>query len=830
MTHRALLIGSETFGLSGCNADVALMHHALVGRGFTEIEVLIDQGATREGIVAGYERLIAGSATRDTVVVYYSGHGGRVALPDWEARQAAGREAFLQFVVPHDMALTTPEDFRGVLSLELSDLQSRLTGKTRNVTTILDCCHSGLMSRDAMLIPKALPRPLPYDGALARLAEIEARSPVRIGDGDLDAVRVVACAPTQSAFEGPSRFRPGERHGLLTDALANLLLVTGGTQTTWQTIAERLRALVEGATLAQRPEVEGPSQRVPFSLDEHDWVGALTVRVADGALWLEGAELLGVSPGDEYLLFDGDGHELGRAAAGPTICGRARLTPVDGEAWTALTAAPVRTSSRLPVAIELGDLLRASMIAAVEASRSLLVSPTGAGIIGSVKLDDGLIVSDSAGLALHRGPLEVGETGTRQAVALLEQLARAHRFRALRQATGGSRLTQRVEVCIARHDDDGTRRLIRSGERLFVGDRLSLTVQNLGDAPLFYWLFDIGIASSIELVTQASPSGRELSSAGKPGDIDTFGGPSGPGLVWSESLPADGGRQETFVVIVADRAQDLSSLRSRESPRDEPRSRLQLELEQASDGVRNWPAEATPARLLSYRVDTWDVILEPSTRPRLDEPAFALDERPDLSLRLLTPRGGSSPPKKVAVRLESLSVRSNRALFRATVRLDAMVITADRKGRAIATPVTQRFPGIANGDLLPMDNLRLYVGPVREFLDIAIWVNRDDDKGVSLADLFADEMSKSGVKSALTVVGGLVVAAPAVAAGVGAVVAVAELVRVGARLVSAVVGKNIGLYRTSLLPHERFGIGRHPEKGMQEAQAIRFAYDVREQL
>jgi hypothetical protein len=379
--------------------------------------------------------------------------------------------------------------------------------------------------------------------------------------------------------------------------------------------------------------------------------------------------------------------------------------------------------------------------------------------------------------------------------------------------------------------------LAGSGERLFVGDRVSMTIRNLGATSLFFWLFDVGIDSTIALVTDGSPSGRVISPTGEAGDTQTVGGPSGIPLQWSDTLPGDGGRPETLVVIVADHAQDLSLLQTRDAARGEGTARgglqvstpLQAALEEASTGVRRWPAESESAASLRYRVDTYDVILEPGPRPRLDEPEFALDQRPDLSLRMLTPRGGTLPPKKAAVRLVGLSVRKNRALLRATVRLDAMVITGDRKGNAVATPLTQRFPGIADGDLLPIENLLLYVGPVREFLDIAIWVNRDDDKGASLADLFASEMSQSAVRSALTVVGGLVLAAPAVAAGVGAVAAVAELVRVGAGLVSAAVGKNIGLYRTSLLPYERFGVGRHPETGTHEAQQIDFAYEVLEQ-
>jgi hypothetical protein len=834
------LIGSETFGLSGCNADVALMRDVLALRHFTEIKVLVDAEATREQILAGYEWLIEASAARDSAVVYYSGHGGRVPLPNWEARQAAGRDAFAQFIVPYDMAETTATDFRGLLSPELSVLQSRLTAKTDNVTTILDCCHSGLMSRDALLIPKAISREFPPDAAFAKLAEIEARGGVSVVDGNPDAVRVVACAPGQSAFEGPSQFRPGERHGLLTDALASFLLLTDGPLVSWRTLAERLRIAVGDAAPTQRPEVEGPSGRLPFSVQEEARRGALPVRAQAGQLWIDGAELLGVSAGDRYTLLDGGGGELGTATADPPAAGRAQLHADGGpdDLSRAVRAVPLRTSSRLPVRVELPEPLRATMLTAISSSASLFVSRAGQPAIGSVRFDNGLLVTDSTGLPLHSGRLDADPEGVRKATGVLENAARAHRFRLLQPADVGSRLAQRVDVQVSLHADDGSQRMLAgSGERLFVGDRVSMTIRNLGAAPLFFWLFDVGTDSTIALVTDASPSGRVIARAGQPGDTQTVGGPSGTALQWSDTLPGDSGRPETLMVIVADHAQDLSLLQTRAAARGEDTARggshaatpLEAALDEASTGVRTWPAESASAASLQYRVDTYDVILEPGRRPRLDEPEFALDQRPDVSLRILAPRGGALPPKKVAVRLTSLSVRKNRALLRATVRLDAMVITADRKGRVIATPLTQRFPGIADGDLLPMENLLLYVGPVHEFLDIAIWVNRDDDKGASLADLFDSEVNQTAVKSALTVVGGLILAAPAVAVGVGAVAAVAELVRVGARLVSAAVGKNIGLYRTSLLPFERFGVGRHPETGLHQAQQIDFAYEVLEQ-
>ena len=834
VTRRALLISCETYGLSGCDADVALMQDVLARFEFGCAQ-LTRGDASRQGIIEGYERLIQATEPEDTAVVYYSGHGGRVALADWEERQARGQDPFLQYIVPYDMAETTASDFRGVLSLELSAMQERLTARSRNVTTILDCCHSGLMSRDATLIPKAISRNFPPDGALEKLAELERTASARAADSNPDAVRVVACAPTQSAFEGPSVSRPGERHGLLTDALADLLTSPSAPKLTWQTLAERLRTAVSAAALTQRPEVEGPSRRIIFATEENQRTGALPVRVTGDRAWLEGAELFGVSPGDLYTLLDADENSLTTATVGPITEGEAELTAQtqNAELTAATTAVPLRTSIRLPVLIKVVDAALAQALdSAIEAS-SVLTAETTTSIpaIGSItEREKQLEVTDQAGLPLHRDPLAADEKGTAGAVALLENLARAYRFRSLQPIDDDSLLSKPVEVTISRLEDDGAPApLAGSGERVFVGDKLSVTVRNLSSDSLYWWLFDVGTDSTVALVTQATPSGRELAAAGQPGDTGTFGGPDEPGLAWPESLPQDGGRPETFVVIVADSAQDLSPLATRDELTED--SPLQRELGAARSGVRNWAPEvpATQPRRMRYRVDLWDVILEPGPRPRLDEPAFALDDRPDITLRMLIPRGAIAPPSNVAVRLVALSVLKNKALFRATIRLDAMVITGDGQGGAVGTPQTQRFPGIASGDLLPMDNLLLYTGPVRDFLDVAIWVNRDDEKGAELADLFATEVKKPEVKVALTVVGGLVLAAPAVAVGVGAVVAVASLVRVGAQLVRTAAGDHIGLYRTSLLPYERFGVGRHPSAGMDEAQKIQFAWEVIEQ-
>jgi hypothetical protein len=233
--------------------------------------------------------------------------------------------------------------------------------------------------------------------------------------------------------------------------------------------------------------------------------------------------------------------------------------------------------------------------------------------------------------------------------------------------------------------------------------------------------------------------------------------------------------------------------------------------------------------VVRYQIERFDFYLHAGIRPA-EEPPFEIDERPDPSLRLVIPRSGGQVPRRVAVRLKEIVVHSNHALRTATVRIDSLLITRTTDGSEPYRPSTYRFSGVRDGDRLPMDNLLLYEGPISDFLDLAIWVSRDDAKGLDLAGLFEREATGEDVKGAIALLAGLAIAAPQAALVAGAVGAVAVLVRTGAVLLDAATGKSIGVYRTSLLPHERFGAGdpaaRYPAEGLLRAQDMSFCYEV----
>src|SRR5262245_10392296 len=136
MNH-ALVVGSQIEGLRGVAADTAAIATLLDARDF-KVELCTGDKATRAGIIAGYKELIGRCSDRDAAVFYYAGHGF-YAPP-------AGGAAGMQCIAPVDLRAGDENDFHGITAWELSILQAELTRKTKNVTIILDCCHSAQMS------------------------------------------------------------------------------------------------------------------------------------------------------------------------------------------------------------------------------------------------------------------------------------------------------------------------------------------------------------------------------------------------------------------------------------------------------------------------------------------------------------------------------------------------------------------------------------------------------------------------------------------------------------------------------------------------------------
>jgi hypothetical protein len=516
---------------------------------------------------------------------------------------------------------------------------------------------------------------------------------------------------------------------------------------------------------------------------------------------------------------------------------------------TGCAARPLRVSlGARPVVVEPADAPgRAEVVAAIDRSPYARVADPEAepGELQTPPLvtvqlgGEGIELIDAAGLPLYDPPRALGDAAT--VADDVTALAAATHLRELASGTGAAELPDdtTIEVLrIAGAEDD----TVNPGDHLFEGDRLLFRLTNRADADRHVAVLDVGVAGRVSMLTTVDSDGvtlaaRETHVVG----ADNPFAERGLDLFWPPGVPRDEPRQETFLVVVSDRpVVGLSRLQQegvvrRSSRGDEPvtRGREATELERLVDAVVEGRRDARPPAAppsLRYRVVCVDVVFHAVSRPAIDgEPRFTVDERPDESFRFVIPRG-TDAPRRVAVRLKELTVHNTRSWLRARVRVDAIVVTSvpAEAGPPYAAG-TARFDRIQDGDRLPFDDLLVYEGPVDRFVDLAVWVSRDDRRDLDLAELLARELDNTEVAGALTALAGLAVAAPVAAAAVGAVAATAVLVRTAARLVEAAQGTSIGAYRTSLLPHQRFGAvppGRHPARGVIDAQDISFAFEV----
>jgi Caspase domain len=842
MSRRALLIGSQTGGLTGVHADVDLMRMTLEALQF-ETQTVTEAQATREGILSAYRGLVDAAQDADAVLVYYSGHGARyrnpLAVNDPEAPR------YLQFIIPTDFDDAPGDEFRGVLAEEMSLLQAELTRKTPNVTTVLDCCHSARMSRDPSRLPRAREtRGISFDAIRATYeAARNAPGVDRIEtDSNPLAVRVVACAPDQSAYE--LNLPDGSRHGALTATFANLLGDQSASRLTWRQLLEGLRPAVMDLVEFQRPEIEGPTDRYLFTTEERSSTAVLPVIIDAGTPYLVAPSLFGVGEGDTYaLVVAGEGPEapLATAVVDHVQDGRARLAVREGglgPRTSGIEAHPVRVAlGRRPVAVSPPGDPDAQRVAAVlgESPHVRVVEPGALGLLATVEVGDGgMRLLDAAGEPLQDVARSVDDSSLRSLGRDVLQLARAAHLRDLPSGEGGAALPDDVTVEYVRLTDEGESLLEASGQHLFDGDRIVVRLRNNGEKQRFASVFDVGLRGAITLLSTSEPAGLTLA----PGDVhELYRGPAGltgMELYWPDDLPRTAPRPESIVTVITDRRQDLTRLHQPgvSRAREESPSPLEQLVDAVATGTRDARPPSPREETVRYRVARFDFVLNPEKRVDDQEPEFEIDERPDLSFRLVVPRTQAVAPDHVAVRLTEVVVHSNRAILRSTVRIDSMVLTR-LEAQSAASPyqaATVRFDRVRDGDRLPLDNFLIYEGPVSGFLDIAVWVARDDQREVDLAELLQRETGRDDVKAALATLMGLAVAAPQAAVAVAAVAAVATLVRTGAALLDAAVGKSIGVYRTSLLPHERFGagdpVGRHPQSGLLRAQDMSFAFEV----
>lgn len=305
---RRLADGSRIPDLQGCVNDVERMEAFLQGPPLSvpaeRIRKLVAPGATPFGdrrepaaeelptyrnLIRELEALAERAGEGDQVLLHYSGHGARVPTVIPGKKGAAGRDECL---VPCDAG----EPGSGfVRDVELYEVLRRLAGRGVRATLILDCCHSGGVTRE---LPRGnvrglgdvsvATRPASLLGAWEDLAETLPKGSREPGGGDLETrdpggdggtsrreryrhvrfepgwfpqpdgcVLLAACRPTELARE--HLFDGGVWSGALTHFL---LQAVGdlGSRPTYRWLHHRLLGRIRSLFGAQTPVLEGDGE------------------------------------------------------------------------------------------------------------------------------------------------------------------------------------------------------------------------------------------------------------------------------------------------------------------------------------------------------------------------------------------------------------------------------------------------------------------------------------------------------------------------------------------------------------------------------------------
>jgi Caspase domain len=569
--RKALLIGINVYAnlpppynrLNGCVNDVLAMKLTLGSQfGFAEsdIEVLLDDKAKRDDILAAFDRLVDRTSSGDLVVIHYSGHGSQV--PDLEGDESDG---FDETIIPHDSGRVDKPN-RDVTDDEIYERLRRLSAKTDAITLIFDCCHSGTITRDAFgelsrwVEPdlrseqdSGRPKPSVSPETIAELKGLQAKSaqgtsrdvgPTSFVPLDSSYVLIAGCTDEERSFEYKARGTGGDvRHGALSYFLLQEI-AKAPQGSTYRDVFEKAASQVTTTYSNQHPQIEGAADRELFgSRNFVPMRHVLVTAVKANKITLAAGSAQGVTVGSTYAVY-----EQGVKQVGPSTkrLGLVKITaarglssdaePVDVPDLAAIVpnCRAVEEDHVLPPMVQVAEVVdrtgRPEVLQAVETikgrlahSNSLSLAGSGSGepTIRAYALPAGKL-EDRAGAVPTLGTIAkpcwatVGLDGQLltstfpiddpgsidRLVENLETIARYRNVLAIRNPdpinpmAGG-----KVDLRLLRQNPDQTWSEAAPGEDGQVvfheGDALGLRLINMTGKPVFATVLDFGLSHAI---------------------------------------------------------------------------------------------------------------------------------------------------------------------------------------------------------------------------------------------------------------------------------------------------------------------------------------------
>ena len=279
----ALLVGIDEYpepvsSLDGCVNDIQAIQNYLQERvtrdGYQlHLHKLLNQDATRQGIIDGFQEHLCQAQQQDIVLFYYSGHGSQEQAPEefWTVEPDRLNET----LVCYDSRL---EGHWDLADKELAKLIAEVSAKQPHITIILDCCHSGAGTKDPLQETKVRQaytdnRKRPIDSFLFELSELEQLSDSNTMKDHPTGWRIPkgrhillgACQASQKAREVNG---DGQPRGAFSYVLLDTLQQARG-KLTYRDLFNRAKALISSQIDAQSPQLEtnNPGDENQFFLD-----------------------------------------------------------------------------------------------------------------------------------------------------------------------------------------------------------------------------------------------------------------------------------------------------------------------------------------------------------------------------------------------------------------------------------------------------------------------------------------------------------------------------------------------------------------------------------
>ena len=267
----ALLVGIDRYAppipaLQGCENDINAIETYLqsqITRTWTlkQPQKLINERATRQGIINGFQQYLTQADSDDIALFYYSGHGGQEPVPP-ELRHLES-DGLNETLVCYDSRTPGNND---LADKELRYLLAQVAQKNPRIIVILDCCHSGSGTRN---IPQGV-RLAPEDARKRDLSSFIFAKDATFNDllSNSESVKekktgfdlpkgrhilLAACRDFQYAQEYQGE--DGATRGAFSYFLLKSLKQTSGSLS-YLDLARNIEALIRGNVAEQVPQLE----------------------------------------------------------------------------------------------------------------------------------------------------------------------------------------------------------------------------------------------------------------------------------------------------------------------------------------------------------------------------------------------------------------------------------------------------------------------------------------------------------------------------------------------------------------------------------------------